>query len=165
MQALGVFSKTTIANLAITKDLLDVPKRVLHLGSDAGFDLFDFLLLGIQLLSRARPSGNIPRDVAAVMELVSLLNAQVTGITEDALLFTVKQLIGRHNVMHISSRGVDAVNQPKFVVDTYVHFHTKVPGATFFSLVHLRIALAMFVFGRTRRRNDSGINNAAFAQH
>ena len=44
-----------------------------------------------------------------MLVLVAFLNTQVTGITEDTLLFTVKELIGKHNVMDIGSRGLDAV--------------------------------------------------------
>jgi len=38
----------------------------------------DFLSPGISLLAGARPFGNIPRDVVAVLVLVSFLNTQVT---------------------------------------------------------------------------------------
>ena len=71
-EALSVFGQSTIASLAITKNVFDVPKGVLHL------DFFDFLSPGISLLAGARPFGNIPRDVVAVLVLVSFLNTQVT---------------------------------------------------------------------------------------
>ena len=77
-EALSVFGQSTIASLAITINVFDVPKGVLHLGTDTGFDFFDFLSPGISLLAGARPFGNIPRDVVAVLVLVSFLNTQVT---------------------------------------------------------------------------------------
>ena len=35
MQPIVVFRQATVANLAVAKDLLDVPERVFHFGSDA----------------------------------------------------------------------------------------------------------------------------------
>lgn len=52
-EALSVFGQSTIASLAITKNVFDVPKGVLHLGTDTGFDFFDFLSPGISLLAGA----------------------------------------------------------------------------------------------------------------
>ena len=102
--------------------------------------------------------------------LVTLLYAEVAGITKDSTLFAVQQFAGGHEVMNIGSGGVDTVDKAQCVVDTNVHLHAEVPFVTFFGLVHFRrsddsVALARTVLYGAGRRNDRGINNAAFTQH
>jgi len=109
MQTVGVFGESAIADLAVTEDLFNVPERMLHLGTNTGFDFFGFQLVGIQFLPSPRPFGDEPRDVFAILMLIPLLNAKITGITEHALLFTVQQLTGGNDVMNVGRRGVDAV--------------------------------------------------------
>ena len=55
------------------------------------------------------------------------------------------------------------MNQAKRVANVDVHFHADVPLITFLGLVHFRVALATFVLGGTRYRNDGGVHNAARA--
>lgn len=99
MQPVIVLGQAAIADLAITEGLLDVPKGTLHFGTDTGFDFLGFQLICIELLLGARPFGNEPGDVVAVLILTPLLNAKVTGIAQDPLLFTVQQLISGHDVV------------------------------------------------------------------
>ena len=54
MQSVTVFSKATIADFAIAKDLFDVPEWVFHFGPGAGFELFSFQLTVVQFLTRER---------------------------------------------------------------------------------------------------------------
>ena len=42
-----------------------------------------------------------------------------------------------------------------------MHFHTEIPLVTFLGLVHLRIPLPSFVFGRAWCRDDGGIDDRA----
>ena len=100
-----------------------------------------------------------------MLVLASLLYAEVAGITKDSALFTVQQFAGRHNVMDIGSSGVDAMDKAQCVVDANVHLHAELPFVALSGLVHLRIALARTVLCGAGRRDDGGINNAAFTQH
>lgn len=165
MQSVVVLGKAAIADLAVTKDQLDVPEGMLDLGTNTGFDLFSFQFVGIQRLPGARPFGNEPGDVLAVLMPIPLLNAKVPGITKDPLLFTMQQLVGGHDVVNVGSSGINAVNQSKRIVDTNVHLHTEVPFVTLSGLVHFRIALAAAVLSGAGSRDNGGIYDAAFAQH
>jgi len=89
MQSVVVLCKAAIADLAITEDLLNVPERMFHFGTNTGFDFLGFQLVDIQLLSSGRPFGNEPGDVLAVLMLIPLLNVKVTGVAEDSLPFLV----------------------------------------------------------------------------
>src|SRR5690554_3750793 len=165
MQPVIVLCKAAIADLAITEDLFNVPEGMLHFGTNTGFDFLGFQLVSIQLLPGARPFGNEPGDVFTVLMLIPLLNAKVPGIAEDPLLFTVQQLVGGHDAVHVGSGGIDAMNQAKRIVDTNVHLHAEVPFVALSGLVHFRIALASAVLGGAWIRNNGGIYDAAFTQH
>jgi len=54
----------------------------------------------------------------------SLLDAQITDISEHPSLFSAQQLVGGHDVVDVGGRGVDAVNSPKCVVDIDVHLQS-----------------------------------------
>ena len=92
MQSVTVFSKATIADFAIAKDLFDVPEWVFHFGPGAGFELFSFQLTVVQFLTRARTLGNEPGYVFTIFMLIPLLNSKITGITEHALLVAVEKV-------------------------------------------------------------------------
>jgi len=47
VQSINVFSESGIANLGVTEDLFNAPERMLHLGTDTGFDFFGFQLVSI----------------------------------------------------------------------------------------------------------------------
>ena len=53
------------------------------------------------------------------------------------------------------------MNQLGLAINTNMALHAKVPFVAFLRLVHLRVALALFVFGRGWRINDSRIHNRA----
>src|SRR5690606_4599139 len=82
------------------------------------------------------------RRSSDVLMLIALLNAKVTGVAEDSLLFTVQQIAGGHNVMNVGSGGINAMDQAQRIIDTNVHLHAEVPFVTLSGLVHLRVALA-----------------------
>src|SRR5690554_3802943 len=111
-------------------------------GPGAGFELLGFQFTGVQFLPTAGAFGNEPGYILAISMLIPLLNAKITGITEHALLITVKKVARWHNVMDVGCCGIDAVNQAERVIDTDMHLHAKVILFAFSGLVHFRIALA-----------------------
>jgi len=165
VQTIGIFGQAAIADFAVTKDLLDVPEGMLHLGTNAGFDLLGFQVVGVQFLPGAGSLGYVPGNMFTVLMIVTFLDAKVTSVTEDTLFITVQQITGRYDVVNIGSGGIYAVNQSERVVDSDMHLHTEVPLVAFLGLVHFRIALAAVVLSGTRGRDDGGINNTAFTQH
>ena len=138
---------------------------MLHLGSNAGFDLLGFQVVVIQYLSGAGSLGYVPGNMFTVLMTVTFLDAKVTSVTEDTLFITVQQITGRYDVVNIGSGGIYAVNQSERVVDSDMHLHTEVPLVAFLGLVHFRIALAAVVLSGARGRDDGGINNTPFTQH
>jgi hypothetical protein len=58
-----IFRQAAIADLAVAKDLFDVPERMFHLGPGTGFELFGSQLTQVQILSSAGALGNEPEDV------------------------------------------------------------------------------------------------------
>ena len=165
MKSVTVFSQAAITNFAITKDLFDVAEWVFHFGPGTGLELFGFQFTFIHRLASTRAFGNEPRDVFAILMLIPLLNSEITGITKYALLLTVKKVACGHDVVDVGCRGIDAMDQAKRVIHTNVHLHSEVPLVTFSGLVHLRITLAALILGGARRRDNGGVDNAAFTQH
>jgi hypothetical protein len=53
VQSAGIFRQAAIADLAIAKDQLDVPERMLDFSSGAGFELFGSQFTFAQLLPGA----------------------------------------------------------------------------------------------------------------
>ena len=88
MQPVVVLGQAAIADFAVTKDLFDVPEGMLHLGANTGFDFLGFQFVGGQRLPGAGSFGDEPGYVVTVLMLFPLLNAKVTGITKDCLLYT-----------------------------------------------------------------------------
>ena len=141
-----------------------------HFGSGTGFELFGLQLTFVQLLSSARAFGNEPGYIFAIFILISFLHSKITGITEHALLVTVEKVPSGHDVVDIGYGGINAVNQTERVVYANVPFQAKIILFVFLGLMHFgrsddSVGLATLVLGGTRRRNDGGIDNAAFAQH
>ena len=105
MQPVGIFRQTTVAHLAVAKDLLNESERVFHFGPDTGFDFLGLQLIRIQLFSSARALDNEPGNVFTMLMLSPFLDAQVTGIPEDPPLVTVQQLISGYDVVDVGGRG------------------------------------------------------------
>lgn len=63
VQSIGVLDKAARADLAVTEELFNAPERMLHLGTNTGFDFFGIQLVEIHFLPYAGQFGNEPRDV------------------------------------------------------------------------------------------------------
>ncbi|CAM4336014.1 hypothetical protein ESCO7518_23310 [Escherichia coli] len=74
----------------------------------------------------------------------------------------ITQLI---EVMLVGRGGDQAVGQATLGIDTNVGLHAKVPLIAFLGLMHLRIALLLFVLGRAGCLNDGGIHQSALGHH
>ena len=57
------------------------------------------------------------------------------------------------------------MGQATLGIDTNVGLHAKVPLIAFLGLMHLRIALLLFVLGRAGCLNDGGIHQSALGHH
>jgi hypothetical protein len=85
--------------------------------------------------------------------------SSVRLIAPDSPLLPMQQVLQRVAVGHIGCRGEHRVNQLRTAVDSDVRLHAEVPLLAFRGLMHLRVALAVFVLRRTRRANDGRVDN------
>ncbi len=74
----------------------------------------------------------------------------------------ITQLI---EVMPVGRGGEQAVGQATLGINTNVGLHAKVSLIVFLGLMHLRIALLLFVLGRAGCLNDGGIHQGALSHH
>lgn len=63
------------------------------------------------------------------------------------------------HVVDVGRRAHHRVHQDRVRIHTDVGFHSKVPLIAFLGLVHLGVAFAEAVLGRTRRGNERGIDH------
>jgi hypothetical protein len=97
-QLAGVLGQTPVTRLAMPELTLDHPKRMLHLGADTGFDLFNPISQGeagfgpVQRLALARHHGNFPVHASVFfLNLLALFNAPVARVGKDHFLLPVQQ--------------------------------------------------------------------------
>src|SRR3546814_19752869 len=100
---------------------------------------------------------------AAIM-LGTLRDAGRTRIGAVHVFRALQQLFALVDVRHVSRRTYHAMHQARFVIDADVGLHAKVILVALLGLVHLWVALAVFVLGRTRRIDQRGIDDGALAQ-
>ncbi|VWM52262.1 Uncharacterised protein [Escherichia coli] len=67
----------------------------------------------------------------------------------------MKQITRLIEVMLVGRGGDQAVGQATLGIDTNVGLHAKVPLIAFLGLMHLRIALLLFVLGRVGCLNEA----------
>ena len=75
----------------------------------------------------------------------------------------MKQLNGRGEGMHVRSRNGDREDQALILVHAFMDFHSEIPLVALLGLVHLWIALPLFVLGGAGYCNQSGILDCALA--
>ncbi len=86
-------------------------------------------------------------------------------VPASELAAAMKQIPQLIEVMLVGRGGDQAVGQATLGIDTNVGLHAKVPLIAFLGLMHLRIALLLFVLGRAGCLNDGGIHQSALGHH
>jgi len=165
-QSVVVFLQAPVADFTVAEDPLDGQKRMLDLGPDTGFhplDLMQQTALG-KLGAASETHGHLPVD-RAVLVFLALLNACISSISPDSLLFTVQKLIRNGNVTDIGRGRRHTMDQAKGLIDADVHLHTKVPLVSLLGLMHLRVARIVAVLGRARCGDDRCIHDGAFLEY
>ncbi len=97
-QLAGVLGQPPVTRLAAPELTLDHPKRMLHLGAETGFDLFNTISQGlagfvlVQRLALARHHGNFPVHASVfVLNLLALFNASVARVGKDHFFLPMQQ--------------------------------------------------------------------------
>ena len=167
-----VLCQPFVANLGEAELTLDHPKRMLDLGANAGFDVFQFVLEGVtgfgfvQRFALARRHGNLPVHLGVLVpNLLALFNAPVARVGKDNFFLSVQQGVRLHHIVCIGRRRHNCVNQTRLSVHANVRLHAEVPLVAFLDLVHLGVALTFVVLGGTGRRNQGGIFDRAGLEH
>ena len=94
-----VLGQASVANFGVTKLALDNPKRVLNLGTDAGFELFDLVQYGthralfIQCPTFARSHCNMPAGLD-VLDFFALGYALTTSVGINISLIPMYECVG-----------------------------------------------------------------------
>ncbi|AAW75732.1 unknown protein [Xanthomonas oryzae pv. oryzae KACC 10331] len=96
---------------------------------------------------------------ALALHLLALLKPGVAAVPAHRILLAVQQLVRLRDIGHVGRRAFDVVHQPGVIVHPDVRLHPEVILIPLLGLVHVRIALALLVLGRTGRRNDRGIHD------
>ena len=71
----------------------------------------------------------------------------------------MQQFVHLRDVRRVRRRAFNAVRQAGFVVNPSVRLYPEVPLIALLRLTHLRVALAVGIRGRTRRRYDRRVND------
>lgn len=87
--------------------------------------------------------------------------ACIGRITPDASFVTMEQITQHDRVVNIGRCSYNGMNQLGFAVDTDMGLHCKEPLIALAGLVHLQIALLLFVFGRAWRVDNTSVNESA----
>ena len=96
-----------------------------------------------------------------VLSLLALGHALIAGIGKDIRLLAVNQAVGLCDIVDIGRCAHHRVNQTRVGIDTDVRLHTEMPLIALLGLVHLGVALAAAVLGRTGRGNQRGVHDGA----
>ncbi|MNP19216.1 hypothetical protein D3C76_1117330 [compost metagenome] len=98
------------------------------------------------LFVSAAPGCNLPNNLTPLV-LFALLDPGITRVGADHVFFAMQQFVDLRDVRHIGRRDHHAMNQARLIVDADVGLGTEVILIAFLGLMHLRVALAILVFG------------------
>jgi hypothetical protein len=159
-QAVQALGQAPVADLLEAEHPLDHPDRVLdlrphaRLGAVRGLD---------RLVDPAAPSialvGKVPR--ARRHRAHRVLLSSIRLVAPDPSLVAMQQVRQRERIGDVRSRRQDRVDQLRLAVDANVGLHPKVPLVALRHLMHLRVALAILVLGRTRCTDDRRVHDRA----
>ncbi|SPC23932.1 conserved hypothetical protein [Cupriavidus taiwanensis] len=165
----GVLPQPSIADLGVAELPLDDPERMLDLGPDARLDSLDLIderakwFALVQDATFAWLHRYVP--VHARPRVRTLLHALIARIAERVGFLSMQQAVALNHVVDLARRAPHRVHQPAFGVHANVRFHAEIPLVSFLALVHLWVAFARPILGRTRCADQCRVHHRARAQH
>ena len=142
---------------------------MLDLGPDTGLALLDFVhecvdwnVCFIEMFALARKHGHLPAHAVHCVE--SFVGTLITRIGKDDGFLPVQQTIAFGDIGHMAGRAAHRMHQPRVGIHADMGLHPKVPLVALLARMHLRVALAVLVLRRTRRRHQSRIHCAALLE-
>ena len=165
----SVLGQAAIARLAMTEQVLDDMKRMLHFCPHAGLQMLQLFRQAPQFVIGQRLAfgalhGHVPCHRLADV-FGPFFHALIAGVAERGGLVAVQQRVRLGHIGDIAGRADDRMHQARSGIDADVGLHAKVPVVAFLRLVHFRITLAILVLGRRWRGDQRGVDDGAFAHH
>ena len=161
-QSMGVLLQAPVARPGKAEDLLDDQEWMLDLGPDTRLRRvlppFDFIDLA---LASGAAVGHVLCVGRAVLDDLAL--TLVGRITPDLGLLAVQQIGQARRVVDVRGCRCDGMNEFGPAIDADVRFHTEKPLIALLRLMHVRVALTVFILRRCRRADNRRIDNGAFA--
>lgn len=151
-----VLPQAAEARLHITELALDHPERVFELRAQLRLGLFDLAIGFVQgaTLIQLLVSTTVCRDLSDYLSptmLSTFLDAGITGIGADHVLRAVQQFVDLSNIRNVGGRAHHAVHQTRLVIHADLGLHVEVILFVLLGLMHVRVALTVFILGRTWR--------------
>ncbi|CQR41666.1 conserved hypothetical protein [Thiomonas sp. CB3] len=167
-QLARVLGQAPITCLAMSELAFDHPKRVLHLGTNAGLGFLQSVhdrphgRVLLQRFAVAGHHGHMPTDLRVILNhLFAFVHATVTGVGKDIAFFAMEQGAGLRDIVRVGAGAHHRVHQARVGIHANVRFHPKMPLISLLGLVHLGVAFSLGVLGRTGGRNQGGIDDGA----
>ena len=155
---MSILVQPTVSNFRESELPFDDAKLVLHFRPNSGLVPVPAALVISQ------------RPVAAALRLSEVLGpwraisnglflSGIGRITPYPGFLPMKQVRQHLGIVHVGRGGDHRMNKLCATVHTDVGLHPEVPLIALAGLVHIRVALLLFVLGRTRRIDDTGVND------
>ena len=159
-QALRILHQPTVAHLGKAELALDHAEQMFDLGAHPALGG-----VGGPLRRRQRPAAR-PLVVGKVLRLRGLrLDHRplpvISAIAPHPCLSPMQQLAQHLAVMHMGGGHRRRVDELALAIHADMRLQAEVPVVAFLGRMHLRVARAALVLGRTRRGNNAGIDDGA----
>src|ERR1039458_1997025 len=156
-----VLGQAAVSDLGETPQLLDYPKRMLATGAGPRAGAIDHSPPLAPRLARGAPIDPVAHPARAEGLAIGFL--PVGLIAKYLALLSVQQAgklgeVGRRSM----GRGYAVDDAP--LSGSNVQLHAEVPGVALAGLLHLGVARRRGVLGRTRRRDEGGVDDGSLAQ-
>ncbi len=158
LEPVQVLRQAPVTYFLKAEDPLDDSEHVLNLGAHAGLAAVGRLDRFVDALS---PSVALVREVLRMRRTgADRCPLPFVGlVTPDASFLAVQQILQRVAIGDVGRRGQHRVHELRPAVDSDVRLHAEKPLFSLRRLMHLRVALALFVLRRTRCTDDGRIDN------
>ena len=96
--------------------------------------------------------------------IIAFVSTKIATIAIYNGFFTIQKLRRYCDIVNISRRNFDGMNQTAILINANVRLVAEMPSVPFLHLMRLRVALVLLILGRGRRGDQRRINNCAFLQ-
>ena len=159
-QPVSVLVQSPVTHLVETEDPLEHQKRMFDFRPNLRFGpVFGRVLITQRAIATAFLVGKVLRLGRIFPNHLAL--PRIGRIAPHAGLIAMQQIPKQLAVVNVRCGSGHRMDQLGLAISTNMRLHAKVPLVAFSRLMHLRIPLAVFVLGRTRRIDDRGIHYRA----